>query len=61
MPSDYVEVLIVVVTIAILAFDLYLYRDKYPGNTISQVIIKRTKSRPIIPFLCGLLMGHWFL
>jgi hypothetical protein len=61
MESGAVEIIIVVATILILVWDLYLYIDKYPDNTISQIIIKRTKSRPIIPFLCGLLMGHWFL
>jgi hypothetical protein len=61
METHFVEIIIVLATLLILGFDLYLYLDKYPGNTISQIIIKRTKARPIVPFLCGLLMGHWFL
>jgi len=50
--------------IAIIAWDVYLYRDKIPGNSITQVIIKLSKDKPIIPAAIGaemgFLFGHWF-
>ena len=31
-----------------------------PGDTISEIIWRISAGRPIIPFLFGLLMGHFF-
>lgn len=60
MKPEIVEYVIIAATLIILGWDLYLYKDEYPENTISQIIIKRTKKRPLIPLLWGFLMGHWF-
>jgi len=60
MEKAIVEAIILISTGIILAWDAVLYLDKVPGNTISQVIIARTKERPWIPLLWGILMGHWF-
>lgn len=54
------ELIIIVVTVLILLWDLYLYRDKIEGNTISQVIIKYSYKYPMIPFVVGVLIGHWW-
>jgi uncharacterized membrane protein len=60
MNKNHVEIIIISATLLILLWDLWLYRDQYPGNTISEIVIRRTKEQPVIPLLCGLLMGHWF-
>lgn len=54
------ELIIIVVTILILAYDLYLYNDKVAGNSISQVVIKWSYKYPLIPFVIGFLIGHWY-
>lgn len=60
MDKILVEIAIIVITGFILVWDAYLYLDKKEGNTISQVIIAKTKEKPWIPLLWGILMGHWF-
>jgi len=50
---------IIATTVIILLFDLYLYLDK-TKKTISQRIIEWSKKYPVIPFVFGFLMGHWF-
>jgi hypothetical protein len=35
-----------------------LYRAK--GDTISEIMWAATAKRPLIPFLMGMLMGHFF-
>lgn len=48
-------------TILILLVDLWLYWDRIPGNTWSQIIISKSRKDIYYPFLWGVLMGHWFL
>jgi hypothetical protein len=49
------------ITIIVLVVDLWLYWDRIPGNTWSQIIINKSKKDIYYPFLWGCLMGHWFL
>ena len=44
----------------ILIWDVWLYSDSHPGNSITQVIIKRSKEYPVIAFALGFLMGHFY-
>jgi len=60
MEREIVDCIILCSTGLILLWDVVLYSDKIPGNTISQVMIQKTKERPWIPLLWGILMGHWF-
>jgi hypothetical protein len=54
-------VFIIAVTLVILAYDVYaLYRSKKTEYTISYIIAKASLKNPIIPFVFGVLMGHWF-
>jgi hypothetical protein len=53
--------IIEVLTVVLLVADGYFYADKVPGNTWSQIIIARSKQHIWLPFVCGCLMGHWFL
>lgn len=55
------EIVLIIGTILVLIWDVYLYLDKIKDNTISQVVIKRSKEQPVIPLLIGALIGHWFL
>jgi len=55
----------VVIPIAILTWDWFLYGDKIPRNSISQVVIDLSSKYPMVPFSIGFGMGllsaHWFL
>jgi len=44
----------------LLIWDLYLYLDSKPRNSITQVTIDYSKKYPIIPFLWGFLIGHFY-
>lgn len=60
MDKVFVHCVIIISTWAVILWDVYLYLDKHPDNTISQVMIEQTKKRPWISLLWGILMGHWF-
>jgi len=46
--------------ISLLGYDLFaVYRFGYEG-TISLVVFTMAKSYPIIPFLAGIIVGHFF-
>jgi hypothetical protein len=53
-----------IIPAAIIGFDIWLYIDNVPGNSISQVIIWLTSFSPLVPFMFGFFMGalivHWF-
>jgi len=52
---------IVITTLIILAYDGFaLYKSKKTEYTISYIILKASLKNPIIPFVFGLLMGHFF-
>lgn len=54
----------ILVFMAIIAWDVWLYLDGVPGNSISQVIISGAEDYPIVAWAVGFLMGfltaHWF-
>lgn len=50
--------IIIVVAVVLIAWDLYA--RKYPGGTISEVILSGARSHPVLPFLSGVLCGHLF-
>lgn len=54
-------IFMVAVTLVILAFDLYaLRKSEKTEYTISYIIAKASLKNPLIPFMFGVLMGHWF-
>lgn len=55
-----VEIILVVGIVCVLIWDVFLYTDKTEGNSITQITIKRSKEYPIIPFLLGFLIGHFY-
>ncbi len=54
------ERVLIVGTILVLLWDVLLYLDKREGNSITQVIIAKSKQYPIIAFALGFLMGHFY-
>lgn len=47
-------------TAGLLAYDLYAAVSPEPGDTISEVIAREARRRPIIAFGLGVVVGHWF-
>lgn len=64
MNKKYVVIFIGVIICLIIGFDIFLYADGVPGNSISQVIIDASRNIPLIPWFVGFLMGgltfHFF-
>jgi hypothetical protein len=52
--------IIIIVIAGIIIVDIVLYAMFGRGGTLSSVIIAWSKAYPLIPFLAGLLMGHFF-
>jgi len=50
--------ILIVVTVFLAAWDVYC--RKFPGGTISEVMLTGARSHPVLPFLCGVLGGHLF-
>lgn len=52
-----VLIIIFVVIVAIFAWDVSLYMDNTPRNSITQVIIDLTKVSPLVPAFVGFFFG----
>lgn len=52
--------IIVFFTFVILLWDCFLYTDSVDRNSITQIVIDYSKQYPIIAFLLGFLMGHFY-
>ena len=49
------------VPLALLAlYELYSLFNGKPDDTISAIVWRAAAERPLIPFLFGLVMGHFF-
>lgn len=53
-------VLIIGTIVGLGAWDIYAAANEIKGDTISAIILNSSKRNPIIPFLFGFLMGHFF-
>lgn len=42
----------------IIGYDIFLYADNIPGNSITQVVISTTHDYPILAWAIGFLMGY---
>lgn len=64
MKPKQVAISIVVIFVCIIGFDIWLYSDGVPGNSISQVIIAAAEKSPLVPWFVGFLFGaltmHFF-
>jgi len=54
------EVFIILVTVVIVAYDIYAYRKEGSTLTISLVMKRWAVKYPWIILLWGVLMGHFF-
>lgn len=52
--------IIVFVTIALILYDIVVAFFEPRGDTITQVIQKYSQKYPVIPFVFGFLMGHFY-
>ncbi len=48
------------VTGTLIAYDLYAAATPEKGDTISEVIAREARRRPVIALGLGVLLGHWF-
>ena len=64
MSKRTVLIISVLIFAAIMGFDVYLYSDGIPGNSISQTVIYYGQKSMLIPWAIGFLMGflaaHFF-
>lgn len=52
--------LIIATALIWIVVDVILYLNIKKTSTISQVITKFSYYSPMVPFIVGLLAGHWF-
>lgn len=52
--------ILIAVTAALIAWDIYVVVDPEPRDTISEVLFHYDRRFPIIRFAAGVLCGHWF-
>ncbi len=43
-----------------IVYEIVALANRRPGDTISEIVWDATTKRPLIPFACGALMGHFF-
>ena len=68
MSSFAVRLTSIIIFVVIIVWDIWLWADRIPGNTISAVITKRFKSLKfwgwvlacMLVFFMGVLSTHWF-
>jgi hypothetical protein len=45
--------------VVLVAWDIWLYVNPAPSDTISRVIADAAQDHPLLPFALGVLIGHW--
>ena len=52
---------VIIGTIVILiAYDVWVFIEPSPADTISEVLLRAASGNPIIPFALGVVFGHLF-
>lgn len=51
---------ILVALVGLIGLEVYSLANNHDGDTISEVINRKSKEWLFIPFSFGFLMGHWF-
>ena len=46
--------------VALIAYEVYTLANKEDNDTLSESTWRVTARQPIVPFLSGVLMGHFF-
>lgn len=44
----------------LVVYEVLALANKHEGDTISEIVWDATTERPIVPFLAGVLCGHFF-
>lgn len=57
---DLTGMLILATVVSALAYDLYAYRKSGGEATISNWVRTMSREWPMIPFILGVLVGHFF-
>ena len=52
--------ILLVTGVIFIVWDLYVAANPTPGDTISEVILDFSRRHAMIPFVFGVLMGHFF-
>lgn len=52
--------ILLAITLCLIGYDAYLCANREENDTISEVITNSSKRYLLVPFLFGLLMGHFF-
>lgn len=60
MKQKHVFLTCLAIIAAVLVWDVYLYADAIPGNSISQVIWDWSHMAPILPAMMGFVVGYLF-
>lgn len=55
-----VLVALTVLVAVLIVIDIALATDPEPGNTWSELMRSAAEATPVVPWLAGLVMGHWF-
>ena len=55
-----VTTIMIVLTLAIIGFDVLVGTDIIPDNTISEIMAESSQTIPLIPIAWGVLMSHFF-
>ena len=43
-----------------LLFEVYTLTNKKRGDTLSEVVWQASDATPLVPFIVGIICGHWF-
>lgn len=57
---SWTKLVLVAVGVVLIAWDIWLYVSPAPADTISRVLFDTATEHPILPFVFGVLAGHWF-
>jgi len=60
MTQTITKIVIIAVFLGVIIFDIVMYTNKVPGDTISEVIWMTIKTAPWIAFMAGFICGHLF-
>lgn len=55
-----VLIALTVLVAVLIIVDIALAADPEPGNTWSELVRSAAAATPVVPWLAGLVMGHWF-
>ncbi|MDH3499303.1 MAG: hypothetical protein OEM97_04210 [Acidimicrobiia bacterium] len=56
----WVLILLTLLVAVLIVVDIVLATDADPGNTWSELMREAAKKTPVVPWLAGLVVGHWF-